>query len=140
MTMSELKLVPIGGEWNGDMLRIALGLRRMDADDLAANINREESAVERWINGERPNQEDLGYIVRLMKFPEKFFFQAGEYPVRDPRYPLDMYVPLNRHRPVTREAVAALLPLIPDAKLAELYEYMHGIAEYPANVKRFPTP
>lgn len=121
--------------YNPDMLKMALALRGDDAQDLADALGVSIRQVYKYTSGEEPREEVLARICERLYFPKAFFYRPGEYLERDPRYPLDMFVPLPKPAKVTRELLIEMLMLVPDSELDALHEYVHEVAVYASNVK-----
>lgn len=135
--MDEPKLKLIGeGVWNGDMLKMGIALRGLTAAKLATDLELKRRDVYAFIGGKEPDADSLNKIAEALYFPSTFFYRAGEFPERDERYPLDMYVPKRRRSLPTRESLTELLQLIPDDDLPELHAYMHELARYSGKVTR----
>lgn len=133
--MVELKLLG-EGVWNGDMLKMAIELRGLTAARLATELKIKRRDMYAYIGGKEPDAESLAKLMEVLHFPKSFFYRAGEFPERDERYPLDMYVPKRKRSLPTRESLAELLQLIRDDDLPELHAYMHELARYADNVTR----
>lgn len=134
--VSDLRLIG-EGVYNADMLcmmRDCEGLTRSALAELTGISRRE---IFDYCAGKEPTPEHLELLAEALGVLPTFFYRAGEYLKRDPRYPLDMCVPLPTRKVATRDDAIALVALVPDDRLPELMEYLHDIAEYADNVTRF---
>jgi transcriptional regulator with XRE-family HTH domain len=134
----EVKPMHLATKFNGDMLRIGRDLRGHTTRELAKLTGIKLKVLNAYCAGQEPQTEDLEKLSEVLHFPATFFYREGDYPRRDPRYPLDMYVPLPPEPLPTRQEAADLLQYIPDKEIPGLVAYMREIADYGEKVTRFP--
>lgn len=132
-----LKLQKSDG-FNGEMLHMGYALRGLTRRQLAAQTGIALKTINAYIRDwEQPTEEHLQQFVELLQLPPEFFYRQGNFPVRDRRYPLDMFVPLAQSDLRSRAVAAELLRFVPDDELPNLIAYMHEIAEYGDDVVKF---
>ena len=135
--MSEELRITKSDDFNPDMLRIGYALRGLSRRELATRTGISLRTIHAYCRGaEVPSEEHMQSFIEVLQLPRNFFHRPGAYPVRDPRYPLDMYVPLNLEAIQSRKAIAAMLEYVPDEELPALAAYVHEISDYGEGVTK----
>lgn len=125
--MSEIQLIK-DSDYNADMLCMARDMRGLSSRDLAAMTGIRRRTICVYCRGVEPTPEHLALLQAALEVPPTFFYREGEYFKRDPRYPLDMHVPLPSRNAPTRADAIALIQQVPDDEIEELVDYLRGIA------------